>query len=309
MLILGSVILSRISTFYNVVHSYTNCFSNNEDEIVTLNSSYSAKITPSSGYKYCGGLIIMGGVDITSDVYDMNTGLISIPKVTGDIEIKMEAISTFANTSWFAIRNVAQNNLVSDVGWNIGDTKSVGNASYTARICDTLSGRYSYYDNEDKKTNIVIEFIETYPSKVVYNSSGSNTNGWSGSYLRTFTNTTILQSLPEELTSVLDNIKIPCSTRSQGVLYSSDKLFSPAGNEIGLGSFEGSTSISTTQFGYYQQQGINARKKYPLGGGNSQWWSRDVNTYNAETFSLIQDGSGIMALANSSRNVGIYFAW
>ena len=78
---------------YTVTNTLSHCTSNNVATTTIANEPYVATITASAGYKLEGATveITMGGVDITSDVY--KDGTISILSVSGNIEIKVTAVS------------------------------------------------------------------------------------------------------------------------------------------------------------------------------------------------------------------------
>lgn len=76
---------------FTVTNSLSNCASSNAAASIGINESYAATITANSGYTLDGATvsITMGGTDITSTAY--NSGVISIPAVTGAIAISVSA--------------------------------------------------------------------------------------------------------------------------------------------------------------------------------------------------------------------------
>ena len=78
---------------YTVTNTLSHCTSNNAAATTVANESYSATITASEGYKLEGATveIKMGGAVITNEVY--KDGTISILSVSGNIEIKVTAVS------------------------------------------------------------------------------------------------------------------------------------------------------------------------------------------------------------------------
>ena len=77
-------------TSYAIAKTLTNTTINNSNTTVPVGVSYSATLTPKSGYEISTVEITMGGIDITSSVYA--DGVITIPQVTGNVVIT--AIST-----------------------------------------------------------------------------------------------------------------------------------------------------------------------------------------------------------------------
>lgn len=85
---------------YTVTNTLTGCTSSNTATTVTEGDSYYATITASSGYVMTGATVQvkMGGTDVT-DLYYSN-GVISIPDVSGNIEITITAavyVPTYTN--------------------------------------------------------------------------------------------------------------------------------------------------------------------------------------------------------------------
>ena len=78
---------------YTVTNTLSHCTSNNVATTTIANEPYVATITASTGYKLEGATveIKMGGADITNEVY--KDGTISILSVSGNIEIKVTAVS------------------------------------------------------------------------------------------------------------------------------------------------------------------------------------------------------------------------
>ena len=71
--------------YYTVTNELTNISTNNSATSVLYGNVYTATLTPDENYFIDTVTVTMGGVDITSSVY--NSGVISIPSVTGKIVI------------------------------------------------------------------------------------------------------------------------------------------------------------------------------------------------------------------------------
>ena len=76
-------------TTHTITNNLTNCTTNNNNESVLSNSSYSAIITANNGYTNLSITVTMGEIDITSNVVREN--IINIPNVTGNISITARA--------------------------------------------------------------------------------------------------------------------------------------------------------------------------------------------------------------------------
>ena len=74
---------------YTITNNLTNCTTNNNNESVLSNSSYSAIITANNGYTNLSITVTMGEIDITSNVVRGNN--INISNVTGNIVITARA--------------------------------------------------------------------------------------------------------------------------------------------------------------------------------------------------------------------------
>lgn len=78
-------------TVYSITKNLTNCTINNGITSINKGVSYSATITPNSGYLFDGVTVLMGGYDITSAVFNNSNFSINIPAVAGDIIITASA--------------------------------------------------------------------------------------------------------------------------------------------------------------------------------------------------------------------------
>lgn len=74
----------------NVIQTHTNLVSSR----IVRYQSYTASVVCDEGYSIYEITIKMGGVDITSTAYDATYNMISIPSVTGDVDIKCYAMHT-----------------------------------------------------------------------------------------------------------------------------------------------------------------------------------------------------------------------
>lgn len=72
-------------TTYTIIAELANVVSSNSATSVAEGASYTATLVADDGYMLDSVTVIMGGVDVTADVYA--NGVISIPAVTGDVEI------------------------------------------------------------------------------------------------------------------------------------------------------------------------------------------------------------------------------
>lgn len=91
--------VDEVGTVYRIQYNLTNTISTINSAVVFENEPYSTRMAAKSGYTLESVVVTMGGVDITSSVYDGDT--ISISKVTGDIVITAtstaDSVITYVN--------------------------------------------------------------------------------------------------------------------------------------------------------------------------------------------------------------------
>jgi hypothetical protein len=81
------------SETWSITNTLTNATTSNSATTVAKGGSYIATITADSGYGISNVTVTMGGVDITSTVWNADTGTIAIEAVTGDVIIVVLALS------------------------------------------------------------------------------------------------------------------------------------------------------------------------------------------------------------------------
>lgn len=77
---------------YTITKELVNVKTNNSASSVNEGASYTATLTADEGYALDSVTVTMGGVDVTADVYA--DGAISIPAVTGNVEITASAVGS-----------------------------------------------------------------------------------------------------------------------------------------------------------------------------------------------------------------------
>ena len=76
---------------YGVGYNLSHVTSSSTDTTVTLGGSYSTTLTADSGYEMSEVVVTMGGVAITNQVYNKETGVVTINNINGNILIKATA--------------------------------------------------------------------------------------------------------------------------------------------------------------------------------------------------------------------------
>ena len=104
-------------TTYTITNNLTNVTNSNSNVTIEEGSSYSATLSPSSGYEMATVTVTMGGVDVTSSVYSNRN--INITNVTGDIVITATATENNPEVTSYTITknltNVTINNSSSSI--------------------------------------------------------------------------------------------------------------------------------------------------------------------------------------------------
>lgn len=109
----GNVVITASATKinYSITKNLSNCSCSNSMSSIASGSSYSATLSPNSGYEMSSITVTMGGTDITSQVVSGNS--INIASVTGDILI----------TATASILSSTEEKLT--VTWNLGKSLSI----------------------------------------------------------------------------------------------------------------------------------------------------------------------------------------
>lgn len=79
------------ATAFNVRQMLSHVESSNTNTVVDAEAEFETTITAETGYTIASVIVIMGGEDVTSDVYTSATGEISIASVTGEVIITATA--------------------------------------------------------------------------------------------------------------------------------------------------------------------------------------------------------------------------
>lgn len=222
----------------------------------------------------------------------------------------------FGDNSWDLIKLGIESRVGFDIGWKLGDTKTITTSdgkSYTLRICDTIEGRYTKTDGTN--TNAVIEFVEGLPNTMQMNYSDKEGYWAGGGWAECDMNKTklpeFMETLPIDLQEVISEVQLTgYSYNGTNPRTGTSKLFLPNTWEI-LGwdpwGYE-TNANSKTRFEYYTQvNNLDTLKKYRLGSTSSVWfWLRSpCSNYD---FSIWQGSSYSINSANYSCSVAPAFA-
>lgn len=115
--------------YQTITKNLTGCTISNSASQVDYGESYTATLAPESGKTITSAVIKMGGVDITSTAYSADSGVITIPKVTG-------AVTITAAASAPSVTYTITRNLTNCASSNTANTISEG-AAYTTTLSPT----------------------------------------------------------------------------------------------------------------------------------------------------------------------------
>ena len=212
-----------------------------------------------------------------------------------------EKPSTFSTDSWATI--VSSVKAGNTRGYKVGETKTIDlgttYGTHTLRIANTTTpSECNASGFSQSACGFVLEFADIILYKE-FNSSTSNTGGWSSSELRTFINNDIYNALPVDLRNVIiDTIVVSGHGKSDSTNFvTTDKLYLLAPKEIfsnWSNSYDTAKSLTRT-FDYYISAGVttsnySGAKKYK-GTSAYYWWLRSAySTSNSDFFRVNRSG-------------------
>ena len=212
-----------------------------------------------------------------------------------------EKPSTFSTDSWATI--VSSVKAGNTRGYKVGETKTIDlgttYGTHTLRIANTTTpSECSASGFSQSACGFVLEFADIILYKE-FNSSTSNTGGWSSSELRTFINNDIYNALPVDLRNIIiDTVVVSGHGKSNSTNFvTTDKLYLLAPKEIfsnWSNSYDTAKSLTRT-FDYYISAGVttsnySGAKKYK-GTSAYYWWLRSAySTSNSDFFRVNRSG-------------------
>ena len=212
-----------------------------------------------------------------------------------------EKPSTFSTDSWATI--VSSVKAGNTRGYKVGETKTIDlgttYGTHTLRIANTTTpSECNASGFSQSACGFVLEFADIILYKE-FNSSTSNTGGWSSSELRTFINNDIYNAFPVDLRNIIiDTIVVSGHGKSDSTNFvTTDKLYLLAPKEIfsnWSNSYDTAKSLTRT-FDYYINAGVttsnySGAKKYK-GASAYYWWLRSAySTSNSDFFRVNRSG-------------------
>ena len=227
-----------------------------------------------------------------------------------------ESVS-FAEDSWETIAAIVKAGKA-DQYYNVGDTKEVTVEGYTNRSESTFTVRIANITTPTEcategfsqtACGFVVEFVDIITNHVM-NSTNTNSGGWPASEMYNFVNTTLYNSLPNDLQNVIIQTY---SVSGRGYeessnLTSNDKLYLLSTKEVW--GKDGITNIidsdtaeaETRQLDYYKNNGVTtdsysgAIKTY--NNVNVSWWLRSACIGGGGYYYVQSSGSWFNSLAH-----------
>lgn len=210
----------------------------------------------------------------------------------------------FATDSWSVINEYASTGAAADV-YKVGDEKVIELSTGT-QITLVILG----FNHDNKtgggKAGISIGMKDMLPDYYVWNSNGSNANGWNGSGIRTQTMATLLTQLPADLQAVIKAVDKKASKGDTltDILTSSDKLWL-----LSLAEIYSHSAISTSAWGAVKDYATT----YNAEGEQYEFWQNaigdlDPNDNGEALIKYMNGGAGFWWLRSPFVGVGL-LAW
>lgn len=198
-----------IGSFSVTLPTQTNFTLSNTNTAITRGSSYQNTVTANAHYAISSVTVQMAGTDVTSEVYDSSTGVISIANVTGNIVIsvtvvKTEFIINTSNVSGFAISGYSPNTYLSS-GTPVTLTLTKSNSSYNVDTTPYAMMNNERINTQSSESPYTLSFIIT-GDVILYGTASLE----SGIYWGEFNQT---NKVDEDIKAALRNISIGSAQR------------------------------------------------------------------------------------------------
>ena len=212
---------------------------------------------------------------------------------------------SFASDSWSTIAaNVQAGNTDK---YNVGDTKEVDLGSLGTHIVRISNMSECTTETSETACGFVVEFADIITGHAMISTS-TNVGGWPASEGRTYINSTIYESLPNDLQNVIVSTKVISGygkTSGETNFTSTDKLYLLSTKEVWGEAIYDTLDTETRQLDYYKNLGVTtssyagAIKQY-----NGSWWLRSACSGNTYYFINVTDG-GYLNTDIAYRSYGI----
>ena len=162
-------------------------------------------------------------------------------------------------------------------------------------------------ETSETACGFVVEFADIITGHAMISTS-TNVGGWPASEGRTYINSTIYESLPNDLQNVIVSTKVISGhgkTSGETNFTSTDKLYLLSTKEVWGEALYDTLDTETRQLDYYKNLGVTtssyaaAIKQY-----NGSWWLRSAYSGNTYYFINVTDG-GYLNTDIAYRSYGI----
>ena len=221
--------------------------------------------------------------------------------------------------SWRKINMISKQNKAKNY-FKVGDEKElqIGSETYHVQILG-----FNHDDKSDGsgKAGITVGLKEIITTEYNMNSTYINIGGWQNSKMRTYLQTDIYNSLPNDVKLVIKTVDKASDVGNKDektLVITHDNLFLFSFEEVGFKSANATwfTSSSKKEKPYVPKQGIKydffindtSRIKY-LDNSATRWWLRSTFIYNNSSFYIVKrNGNNNINFANNNNGIVFGFA-
>jgi len=216
------------------------------------------------------------------------------------VVVELKQPESFATDDWETILLAVKNNNTSL--YSIGDTKVItlsGFGNHTVRLVN--KSECTNGETSEATCGFVVEFADIITESVFINST-VNDGGYPSSAVYSTLNTTIYNSLPEDLKSVMKNTTViaghgrntvnPLNLErdsNNNYILRNQKLYLLSEKEVIGSSGSDSAANTTRQLKFYQDGGNQVKK---LNNNPREWWLHSVHSGGDEMIVVISAGGG-----------------
>ena len=247
-------------------------------------------------FTYASGFVVING--------EINGGEVPEPK-------------SFSEDSWATIAAAVRAGNISK--YKVGDTKTIeleGFGTHTVRIANTTTpSECTNPDFSQTACGFVIEFADII-TEYYMNEDGISAGGWEDSLMRSYVNSTILNSFPEDLKDLIIDTKVVSGydeNYDSSNFVTTDKLYLLATGEIWENGedniIEADTARNLTrQLDYYSNLGVTTSNYSGAIKDDSYWWLRSARSnFTGYFYSVYDSGDWDDDVATTTIGVSVAF--